>query len=397
MVLAAALGACLPVLAAAQTTIDAPDTAATAAAARALSSRISLTGTARSYRVGDSSVTERVVNARYEMFFARYRLRIDASALRYSTRTDLIEGALPISTRLDVALQPGDTLSAYVRTASRPRDLTSTQTASLGVAGTSTVELESASLGSPAVGGARLAMAFPVGELVLATRAAAEIEPRPTGTLPVYWRGTTLRGGLSLTTAGESGSLSGMIDATYSTADSLGGRNLFPGGASVTLQLLGDASVPNPFDPLEDERWPLRALAFYSRPFGDDRADQPTLLIPQGSLIGGVGTLLVPIGAITLAPTLTVLRESSSATSTAGVLRSNISGSAWTAQAGIDVTVPVGARFELTPQLGYTIGNVGAALSQTTFFRRGRGLTQATSFSDAIHGSWVSLQLSAAF
>ena len=397
MLLAAALGLCLPVLVAAQATVDRPDTAGTSAAASALRSRISFTGTARSYRVGDSAVTERVVNARYEMSAARYRLRVDGAALRFSTRTDRIEGALPISTRLDVALQPGDTLSAYLRTASRPRDLSATQAASLGVAGTSTVELESASLGSAAVGGARLAMAFPVGDLVLATRAAAEIEPRPAGTLPVYWRGTTIRGGLSLTTAGETGSLSGMIDATYSTADSLGGRNLFPGGANVTLQLLGDASVPNPFDPLEDERWPVRALAFYSRPFGDDRADQPTLLIPQGSLIGGVATLLVPVGTVTFSPTLTLLRESSSATSTAGVLRSSISASAWTAQTGIDLTVPLGTRFELTPQVGYTFGNVGAALSQTAVARRGRGVTQATVFSDAIRGSWVSLQLSAAF
>ena len=59
--------------------------------------------------------------------------------------------------------------------------------------------------------------------------------------------------------------------------------------------------------------------------------------------------------------------------------------------------IDTGTRFELTPQVGYAIGNVGAALSRTAVVRRGRGITQAAVFSDAIRGSWVSLQLSATF
>ena len=49
-------------------------------------------------------------------------------------------------------------------------------------------------------------LAFPVGDLVLATRAGVEVEPRPSGASPVYWRGTTLRGGLALTTSAGEGS-----------------------------------------------------------------------------------------------------------------------------------------------------------------------------------------------
>ncbi|MDQ2667987.1 MAG: hypothetical protein M3Z05_18595, partial [Gemmatimonadota bacterium] len=170
-------------------------------------SSISLTGTARSYRVGDSTVTERVANARYELFVSRIRFRLDGAVLRFATRADTINGSLPVAARLDFALRPGDTVTAFARSASQPFDLSQRQTSALGTAGTSTVELESASLGTPAVAGARLALAYPVGDLVLAVRGGAESEPRPGGTLPVYWRGTTMRGGLGLTSATGEGSV----------------------------------------------------------------------------------------------------------------------------------------------------------------------------------------------
>jgi hypothetical protein len=360
-------------------------------------SRLSVTGTARSYRIGDSSVSERVANARYELFVSRVRIRLDGAVLRYTTRTDTIDGALPVAARLDFALRPGDTITAFARSSSNPFDLTARQTAALATAGTSTVDLESASLGTPAVGGGRVALSFPVGDLVLAARGGVEVEPRPDGTLPVYWRGTTVRGGVTLTSSSGDQSLSASLDATRSSGDSLGGRNLFPGGGSVTLQVVTDATVPNPFDPLEDERWPVRALAFFSRPFGNDRSDQPNLIIPQGNLFGAVGTMLITAGDLTFAPTLQLLRETSASESVSGLIRSRITGSAWTAQSGIDVTIPFGRTFELTPQVGYVFGSVDASFSQSTVLRRGRTVGQSTAFSDAIRGSWVSLQLTAAF
>lgn len=360
-------------------------------------SRITLVGTARSYRVGDSSVTERVANATYELFLSRFRVRVDGALLRFATRADVIEGALPIAARFDFAPRPGDTVTTFVRSASRPFDLTPRQTTALATAGTSTVDLESAGLGTPAVGGARVAFAFPLGDFVLAARGGVEAEPRPAGTLPVYWRGTTVRGGLALTSSSGDGSLTASLEATRSSGDSLGGRNLFPGGGSITLQLVTDVTVPNPFDPLGDERWPVRAVAFYARPYGNDRSDQPNLIIPQGNLFGAVGTILVAAGDLTFAPTLQLLRETSSSESTSGIIRNRITGSAWTAQSGIDVTIPLGGSFELTPQAGFTFGSVGASFAQTAALRRGRGLVQSTTFSDAIRGTWLSIQLSAAF
>lgn len=359
-------------------------------------SRVTLTGTARSYRIGDSSVTERVANARYEFFGSRFRFRLDGALLRFATRADTINGALPVAARLDVAVRPGDTITAFARSASRPFDLSTRQTAALATAGTSTVDLESAGLGTPAVGGARVALAYPVGDLVLAARGGVEVEPRPAGTLPVYWRGTTLRGGLALTSSTGGGSMTASLEATRSSGDSLGGRNLFPGGGSVTLQVVTDLSVPNPFDPLADERWPVRALTFYSRPFGNDRSDQPNLIIPQGNLFGAVGTLLVSAGDLVFAPTLQLLRETSASESSAGIIKNRMTGSAWTAQTSIDVTIPLGGIFELTPQAGYTFGSVGASFSQSAVLRRGR-VSKSTAFTDAILGSWLSVQLSAGF
>ena len=373
------------------------DSAADPVSAGSARSRITLTGTARSYRIGDSSVTERVASARYELFVDRFRLRLDGAALRFAARADTIAGSLPIAVRLDAALRPGDTLTAFARSASNPFDLSARQTAALGSAGTSTVDLESSALGTPAVGGVRAAFAFPVGEMVLAARAGVEVEPRPDGSQPVYWRGTTLRGGLALTTSSGDGTFTASLDATRSSADSLAGRNLFPGGGGLTLQLLADVSVPNPFDPLQDERWPIRAVGFFARPFGNERSDQPNLIIPQGNLFGAVATMLVPAGDLTFAPTLQLLRESSVSESVSGLIRNRITGTAWTAQGSLDVTIPLGRTFELTPQAGYTVGSVGASFAQSTALRRGRAIGQATSFSDAIRGGWLSLQFSAAF
>ena len=398
-VFAAALCACPLISAAAQRPVRATHDSTTDSlfVAGAARSRISLTGTARAYRIGDSSVTERVASARYELFVSRVRFRLDGTVLRFATRADTIDGSLPVSARLDFALRPGDTVTVFTRSASQPFDLSSRQTVALGSAGTSTVDLESAALGTPAVGGARAAFAFPVGDLVLSARGGVETEPRPDGTLPVYWRGTTVRGGLALTSSSGDASFTASVDATRSSADSLAGRNLFPGGGSVTFQVVTDLAVASPFDPLEDERWPVRALAFYARPFGNDRSDQPNLIIPQGSLVGAVGTMLVSAGGVTVTPTLQLLRETSASESSSGIIRSRVTGSAWTAQGSLDVSIPLGSTFELTPQAGYTFGSVGASFAQTVVLRRGRGVGQSTSFADSIRGSWLSIQLSAAF
>ncbi len=351
--------------------------------------------TSRSITVGDSTVSERVALARYQLVTDRVRFRIDGSALRFRAPADSISGNLPFSATLDFARRPGDTLTAFVRSASAPLDLSARQTSALGIVGTSAVDLESTGLGTPAMGGGRLVLSFPVGALVAVARAGAEYEPRPGGTQPVYWRGATVRGGVAVIAASGDDSFTGSLDVSRSSADSLGGRNLFPGGGTVSLQLQSDLSVASPFDLLEDERWPVRVLAFYSRPFASGRADQPNRIIPQGDLLGAIGTMLVPVRHVTVAPSLQLLRESSSSTSGTGLVRTVLSGTAWTMQLGLDVAIPLGGVFELTPQAGYTFGRVGASFAETAAIRRGRGLVRTTAFSDSIRGRWFGIQLSA--
>jgi hypothetical protein len=359
-------------------------------------SRITLTATTRAYTVGDTSVSENVAQVRYELFAPRVRFRLDGSALRYSAPAAEISGRLPLVAQLDFERRAGDTLTAFFRTSSAPYDLSARETAALSSSGTSTIDLQSSSFGTVAVGGGRMTLAYPVGDAVLALRGGFEYEPRPAGSQPVYWRGSTVRGGLSLTANSGEASYTGAIDVSHSSADSLGGRNLFPGGGSVALQLFATGSVLNPFDPLEDERWPLRAILFYARPFGNDRADQPNLIIPDGDLFGAVASMLVPVGGVTVSPLLQYLRETSTSGSISGILRSDVSGNAWTFQSGLDVAIPAGDRFEITPQAGYAFGSVGATFAQSTVLRRGR-VGRTSAFSDAIRGSWLSLQISATF
>jgi hypothetical protein len=136
---------------------------------------------------------------------------------------------------------------------------------------------------------------------------------------------------------------------------------------------------------------------FYSRPFSSDRTDQPNVLIPVGDLLGGVATMLVPVGGGTLSPTVQYLRETSSSGSVVGALRNTINGNAWTFQGGVDLSIPLGNSFELTPQGGYTVGSVGATFSQAATLRRGRGVVRTTGFDDSIRGYYVGVQVTATF
>jgi hypothetical protein len=283
-----------------------------------------------------------------------------------------------------------------VRTASRPGTLDARQTDALGNAGTSTLDLDSFQFGTPAVGGAGAALAFPVGSLVLGVRGGLEYEPKPSGADPVYWRGTTVTGGLSLTGASGENQATASVNLSVSSADSLGGRNLFPGGGMLGLQIVTDIAVRNPVDEL-DEPWPLRAAVFYSRPFNDVRNDQPNRLVPRGSVAGGLASLLVPVRSAVLTPSIQVVRESSSDQVTRPLARRGIEASGWTASFGLDASLPLGNHFELNPEAGYTTGSLGATYTQTVIGLGGRAVTSTSRFSDAIRGGWLTLELRAYF
>ena len=360
------------------------------------SQTIVLGGTARSYKIGDTTVSERVGGMTYTISSARFRLRVEGTALRYGAFSDTISGSLPASARLDVIPLFGDTVTVFARTASRPGSLNSRQTEALGNAGTATLDLDAFQLGTPAVAGGGVALAYPVGSLVLGVRGGLELEPRPSGTNPIYWRGTTFKGGVSLTGASGENQLTASVNLSSSTGDSLGGRNLFPGGGTLAMQVVTDIAIPNMVDAL-DEPWPLRAAVFYSQPFNDTRNNQPDRLIPRGSVVGGLASILIPAGATLLTPSLQLLRESSSDQITQSSSRSGIDASGWTASFGLGASVPLGTYLAFEPEAGYTTGNVAATFTQTVLGLGGRPISTASQFNDSIRGGWLTLELRASF
>jgi hypothetical protein len=97
------------------------------------------------------------------------------------------------------------------------------------------------------------------------------------------------------------------------------------------------------------------------------------------------------MGALTLLPTVSVLRESSSARATISGIPATLEASGTTTSASLAVSVPVGSHLTLTPEVGGATGSVGQTVS-ARFPRR----TRSQSFSDAIRGGWVTLEVSIA-
>lgn len=264
-------------------------------------------------------------------------------------------------------------------------------------AGTAVLDLSSLTLGLAPQVGVRGRWSFAVGNVVRGLSAAAERDLPPAATGVVYWQGTPLRGGASVTGfVGEQTIIAG-IDLSTSRADSLGGRNQFPGGGAVTLS----ASTSGALDE-DGTRW-FAGDAFYVRPFGNDRNDQPTRLIPQGSFGGISGPLLLETRALTWTPTVTLLRETSTATlavQQGGILsRTALSSSAWTVAGGLSVDMPIGGAITLSPEVGAVGGTVSSTLAQTTgrvLGRRGRvvNCTNTGGSADAVRGWWGGVMVS---
>lgn len=350
-----------------------------------------LSGLTRRYRVGATVVRENAAPLSWRFTSPRIAARISATPLALDAVGTTLRGTTPFRGRLDVVLRAGDTISVYGRSASGPRALDSTQALAVGAAGTSVIDLESPALGLAPQVGARGRFSVPVGDMVLGMTVAAERDLPPPATGATYWQGTTLRGGASLTGFAGEQTITVGADVSYSRADSLGGRNQFPGGGAVTLSAATNGTLGT------DGEVFVAGDVFYVQPFGNDRNDQPTLLIPQGTFAGVNGMAAFDTGPLTWSPSLALLREASAATVTVqqGTLRtrSSLDSRAWTLSAGLSVDIPLGATLTLTPEVGGVVGSVGATLAETTgsvLGRRGRtsGRTTTSGFSDPVRGWW---------
>src|SRR6266536_755371 len=103
---------------------------------------------------------------------------------------------------------------------------------------------------------------------------------------------------------------------------------------------------------------------FFRQQFNETPADKLDRLVPRVSLVGGLASILLPVGSGALNPSLQLLRESSADDLVQGAVRSRIDASAWTASFGLGATVPLGDNLDLEPEAGYTTGKVGANFTQ---------------------------------
>lgn len=341
---------------------------------------------------------ERAAPMTWRLVSPRVAARVSGIPVSLDAADAQVQGVTPIRARLDFILRAGDTLSVYGRRGSTPRTLNSVEASALGAAGTSVLDLSSLSMGLASQVGVRGKWSLPVGSVVLGVSAAAERDLPPPATGVVFWQGTTVRGGASVTGLVGEQTLTVSADISSSQADSLGGRNQFPGGGAFTLGASSSGAVNE-----AGTVW-FSGDVFYVRPFGNDRNDQPTRLIPQGSFGGVSGLLLLESGTLTWTPTVSLLRESSAASVTTvqqGTLpsRTSLRGSAWSVAAGLSVDLPLGASVTVSPEVGAVSGTVSSSLAQTNgriVGRRGRvvNVTNTSAFNDAVRGWWGGLSLS---
>lgn len=373
----------------------APDTTQLTPALHTLRQTVTLRPTVRRYSVGDVSAGEQSSYVGWVAKFPRATLRLSVTPVTYAGDTSSraappevsFGGASPLSARLDVPLRTADTLRVFAQTMSFPGTLAAAETQALGTVGTSTLDLDAGALGVTARAGVRYVVSQAIGGsgVLLSARGGVEYEPRPSGAQVVSWRGTTLRGGLAISRATTAGSVGAAVDVSHSVADSLGGRNLFPGGGSLDVDLRGTRWFGAEGDGF------VSLNGFYSKPMGLERPDVPTRIIPVGDFTGVTVAASVPVGRAALLPTLSVLRESSHASAVVNTRTITLDASGQTTTLSLGLSLPLGRAITVTPEIGGAFGSVGQTVS-AQFPRRVRSKT----FSDAISGGWAALEFAIA-
>ncbi len=360
---------------------------------------ITLRPTFRSYSVGTVQASEQ---SSYTSWVARFpfaTFRVDVTPIAYTGDTSLtggrsqvgFNGVSPISARVDVPLRRADTLRVFAQTMSFPGALTTEDAQALGSIGTSTIDFDAQALGVTARVGTRYTLTQAVGDngVSITLRGGLEYDPKPSGADVVSWRGTTVRVGAGVSRVMDEMTLGTSLEVTRSFADSLNGRNLFPGGGTLTL----DARMLRYFG--EDGLAFVAASAFYAKPLGIERPDQPTRLIPVGDFAGVTAAAAIPVGRFAVVPTVSVMRESSSAGAVASNgVQTQLNASGFTGSASVGLSIPLGRVMTVTPEVGGAFGSVSQTVTSSFPRRIGRPLTRSQGFSDPIRGGWFALEIS---
>jgi hypothetical protein len=364
--------------------------------------------TYRRYSLGTVKADEQASASSWVARFARATVRLDVTPVSYSGDTSLttgrpqvaVSGVSPVSGRVDIRLRSSDTLRVFGQTMSFPGALSSVDAQALGAIGTSTVDLDAGAIGIAARIGTRYTLTQPIGDdgVSLMLRGGVEYDPKPSGSEAVSWRGTTVRAGAGISRATSNATVGGSVEVTRSFADSLGGKNLFPGGGALTIdgRLLRFVGA--------DGTGFVTANAFYSRPLNIERPDQPTRLIPIGDFAAVTVAGAFPVRTLTLLPTVTVMRESSSATALVngtvinGVVinrvTTQLNASGVTSSASLGLAIPLGRFVTVTPEVGGAFGTVSQTVSSSFPRRIGRPIVRSQGFSDPVRGGWFALEIS---
>lgn len=354
---------------------------------------VTIRPTMRSYSVGNIDAAEQGVYTSFVTRYPRATIRLDVTPLTFRGDTSGVAnrpqvsfgGMSPVSGRLDLRVRSADTLRVFAQSGSSPGALSAQDAQALGAVGTSTIDLDAASLGLAARVGTRYVLTQPLGAsgVSLSLRGGVEYDPKPSGTDVVSWRGTTVRGGVGVARAGLNTTLGTSVEVTQSYTDSLGGRNQFPGGGSLNvearmLRLIGREGTS------------LVSLnAFYSRPLNIQRPNVRTRLIPIGDFMGATASGAMPVGPLSLLPTVTVLRESSLTQTSASGTTTRRDASGTTAVTALGLSIPLGRHLTVTPEGGVAFGSVGQTSTSTSVIRN-----QRQTFRDSIRGRYLTLEIS---
>jgi hypothetical protein len=335
-----------------------------------------LRGTERRYTVDEKSGTdygirEQVGGAMYTLRGERLSVRLELAPLRYQAtaqsappRTTSVAGLTPIGGRVEWRWRDADTTRVYVRSGTRPATLDTAQSRAIGAAGTSTLDLEAGAFGAQTILGVRhVARVLTRDHVSIGLRSAIELSPTPAGSDFTYWTGTTVRaGGVVEWRPGADGRVRAGVDVSRAFANDLGGRNLFPGGGSVNLDLRADG----PLDGADGTTYGA-VQGFWQIPYANGNADVLTRLIPQGQFFGGTALLTTQWGPLELGPTVSVFGERSRADarfSIATPIGRPVPGEArksafgWSAVAGLTATLGLSDAVDLTLDAGLARGGI---------------------------------------
>jgi len=350
---------------------------------------VRLRPTYRRYAVGDKRLMEHALGLRYVLRESDFRFELStAGPVRFTSGRTRIEAMTPVEARADVRVGDGDSVRLSLRTPSFPGSLGTEHVRALSTIGTSTLDLASIALGSPAVLGASIVLSRRLGGFKASVRFGGEAEPRPDVADSVYWRGVTVRGGVGLARRFAGVQIETAVEAAHSFADSLDGRNTFAGGG----HLIARVNVETALGALA--RVVAFGSAYYYTPFGVDRPEVVPRVATVGRVYGGYFGVLLPAGDLSLMPLLGLARESSDDDHETARATFDTHGSSWTLSGSTSLAIPIGRRLQIIPEAGYAHG-----ASSGEFFVTPTGETRpiGSSYADGLAGWYVALELAVLF